>query len=166
MWARLKPLLGVLSLALNLAFISTWIMHAVPARFGCAGPCAGPEGQGPVSCPLHRKLGTTEEQWREIEPRLAEFQKSAKELCRSINKRRLEMIDHIAASEPDREAIRTKQEEILAGQRRMQELVIEHLLAEKEMLTPEQREALFDLFRQRTGCVGHGHLMRKTPDRQ
>jgi len=112
-----------------------------------------------VWCPLHRKLGTTETQWQEIEPRLAEFQKSAQELCRSINKRRLEMVGLIAASEPDRVAIRTKQEEILAGQRRMQDLTIEHLLAEKGVLTRDQQRALFDLIRTRAGCGGHGRMM-------
>jgi len=158
MWPKLKPLLVILSVALNLAFVAVWVTRAVPARFGCGGPCEGPESRGPVWCPLHRKLGTTEKQWSEIEPSLAEFQKSAQELCRTIKRRRLEMIDLIAASQVDREAICGKQEEILAGQRKMQELVIEHLLSEKNMLTPKQRKALFRMFRRRTGCAGDGPM--------
>lgn len=155
MWARLKPLLVILSLALNVAFVAMWGMRAVRAR---VGPRAGP-----MSCPLHRQLGITEQQWQEIEPRLAEFQKSARKLRRSIHGRRLEMIDLVAASEPDREAIRRKQEEIRAGQHKMQELVIEHLLAEKAVLTPEQGNALFRLFRQRTGCAGRGPMAGIVP---
>jgi hypothetical protein len=40
----------------------------------------------------------------------------------------------------------------------MQELVIEHLLAEKELLTDEQRTELFDLLRERVICAGPNRI--------
>jgi Spy/CpxP family protein refolding chaperone len=110
-------------------------------------------------CPLHRKLGATDQQWQQIEPKLAEFRKSAQGVCQDVARKRGEMIDLIASAQPDRQAIADKQEEILAGQRKMQQLVIEHLLAEKQVLTPEQQVKLFDLLRTRSGCAGHGPMM-------
>jgi Spy/CpxP family protein refolding chaperone len=47
----------------------------------------------------------------------------------------------------------------------MQELVINHILAEKELLTPEQRKELFDLLRQRSGCGGRGPMIGNTGQR-
>jgi len=156
MWKKIWPLLILLSVTLNVAFVVSWAIHALPGRLGCL---RGPrQGQG-VWCPLHRQLGTSEAQWREIEPRLAEFRKSAGAVCEEVNRARGEMIDLIAAPEPSPEAIRAKQEEILAGQRRMQELVIDHLLSQKKALTPDQQRQLFDMLRRRSGCAGHGPMM-------
>jgi HEAT repeat protein len=78
---------------------------------------------------------------------------------------RLELLDLLAAPEPDMKTIVVKQEEILAGQRRMQELVIKHILAEKELLTPEQLKELFNLLRQRSRCGGRGPMIGNTGQR-
>jgi len=159
MWKKVRPLLILLSVALNVAFVVIWAAHAVPTHLRA---WRGPAHEEGVWCPLHRRLGATEAQWREIEPRLAEFQNSARTVCDELNRARGEMIDLIAAPEPDREAIRAKQEEILAGQRRMQQLAIEHLLTEKQLLRPEQQEQLFQMIRSQSGCVGHGPMMGRT----
>jgi len=156
MWKRIRPLLILLSVALNVAFVVFWAAHALPTHLrGLHGPRQGDV----VWCPLHRRLGATEAQWREIEPRLVEFQNSAQALSGALIRARGEMIDLIAAPNPDPEAIRAKQEDILAGQRRMQELVINHLLSEKKFLTQEQQQQLFRMLRQQSGCAGHGPMM-------
>jgi len=156
MWKKVRPLLILLSVALNVAFVVIWAAHAVPMHLrGWRGP-AHEEG---VWCPLHRELGTTEAQWREIEPRLVKFQQSARLVCDEVNRLRGEMIDLVAAPDPDTDAIRAKQEEILAGQRRMQQLVIEHLLNEKKLLNEDQQRRLFEMLRRRSGCAGHGPMM-------
>jgi Spy/CpxP family protein refolding chaperone len=64
------------------------------------------------------------------------------------------VIDLIAADEPDVQAIRAKQDEILATKRKIQDLVAGHLLAEREVLTPGQQEQLFSMLRNRTRCTG------------
>ena len=156
MWKKTRPLLILLSVALNVAFATLWVVHALPSHF-CGKRRT--TGGGAVWCPLHRKLGTTDAQWREIEPRLVEFKKSARAVCGAVHRVRGEMLDLIAAPEADRETIRAKQEEIFAGQRRMQELVINHLLSEKKALTPEQQKQLFEMLRRRSGCAGHGPMM-------
>ena len=159
MWQKAKPLLILLSVALNVAFVAVWLARSLPSRTGC--PWGGSRGRGGagVWCPLHRQLGTSEKQWQEIEPRLKKFQERSQELCRHINQLRGELIDLVAAPEPDRAAIEAKQKEILAGQEKMQALVIEHLLAERQFLTPEQQKQLFEMIRQRAGCAGHGPMM-------
>ena len=78
MWKKIRPLLILLSVALNVAFVTFWAVRALPSHF-CGK--RGTTGGGAVWCPLHRKLGTTDAQWREIEPRLAEFKKSARTVC-------------------------------------------------------------------------------------
>ncbi len=150
MWKKMKTVIVILifSVALNTAFGAMWAIHRLPAHLGCAGHEADSNAESCVSCPLHSKLGMSEKQWQEIEPRLAEFQTSCQAICREIDRLRKELIDLIAAPQTDSEAIGAKQDEILAGQRRMQELLISHLLAEKEMLTPQQQKTLFEMIRQ------------------
>jgi len=155
MWKKIAPLLIVLSVALNIAFIGVWAVHAVRAHWSDEGT----DDDGDVWCPLHRRLSVTDEQWRQIEPRLAAFRRDSQSRRREIGRLRGEMIDLIAADEPDRQTIAAKQEEIRAGQRQMQQLVIEHLLAEKEVLTSEQEKELFDMLRRRSACPGPGRMM-------
>jgi Spy/CpxP family protein refolding chaperone len=90
---------------------------------------------------------------------LLKFQKSVRSVCGKVNRARNELIDLLSAPEPDIVAIHRKQEEIIAGQRSMQELVIEFLLSEKKVLTPEQQRNLFDMLRHRATCAGHGQIM-------
>ena len=151
---RAKVFFIVLSVAFNVAFVAMWFAYAGSSRLGSEVSQAGPDIVAEVWCPLHRELGTSEDQWREIEPLLKEFQASVSEQCRHVNKLRSGVIDLVATEEPDLEAIRAEQEEILATKRNIQRLVIEHLLAEKEVLTPEQQNRLFEMLRNRTGCSG------------
>lgn len=127
-----------------------------PGRGHGRGQGRGRGRHGGIWCPLHRRLDTTPEQWRQLEPELMEFQETSQAICEEVNRKRREMIDLIAAPKPDRRAIAAKQEEILAAQRKMQNLVIDHFLATKQILNTAQQEELFDLLRQRGGCRGRG----------
>ena len=155
MWKKIGPLLIVLSVALNVAFIGVWAVRAVGRRRSVEPV----DGGGKVWCPLHRRLNVTDEQRRQIEPRLAAFRRDSQSRGHEIGRLRGEMIDLIAADEPDRQAIASKQEEMRDEQRQMQQLVIEHLLAEKEVLTAEQEKELFDMLRRRSACAGPGRMM-------
>ena len=162
MWKKIAPLLVILSVALNLAFIGVWGAHVI-REHGHHGTWFTDRHSDGIWCPLHRKLGADQEQWKQIEPKLAEFRKSAQTVCEQVDQKRREMIDLVASPNPDPQAIAAKQEEILAGQRKMQELVIGQLLAEKQVLTPQQQKELFDLLRQGEGCAGHGPMMMGLP---
>jgi len=155
MWNTIKRPLIVASVALNVAFVTVWIVHAVTRRAHPqeSNETTGQEGiQERIWCPLHRELAVTEEQWVQIEPRLRKFQAAVGELTQQVRSLRSEVIDLIAADIPDPKAIRAKQDEILATKRKVQSLVAAHLLAEKEILTPGQQTQLFEMLRQRISC--------------
>lgn len=159
MLKKIAPWLIVVSVGLNLAFVGIWAGRVIGCRRAQDHSCGHADKQGGIACPLHRKLGTSPEQWKQIEPRLAAFQKDTRNACLEIGRKRTELIDLLAAPQIDRQAITAKQEEILAGQRKVQQLVIDHLLAEKDLLTPQQQKQLFDLLRERGGCPAHGPMM-------
>jgi len=158
MWRKARPIVLAVSIALNVALLSTWAAHAIPAHL-LRGPAAEKAPEPEIWCPLHRDLGVTIEQWRQIEPRLVEFHEKAQENCQRLQGLRDELLKLLAAPEPDMESIHRKQEEILEGHGQMQELVLGRLLDEKKVLTPEQQARLFSMIRQRMGCPGPGRMM-------
>jgi Spy/CpxP family protein refolding chaperone len=162
MWQNIRPYLISLSIALNLSFLAMWIAYAAPVD--SAGEVAGEEGsprtaESSVWCPLHRELQVTEQQWREIEPRLRQFQASVGELSAHVDRMRSEVIDLLAAESPDLAAVRAKQDEILAAKRAMQDMVAAHLIAERQVLTAAQQQQLFQRLRDRTRCSAEGPPM-------
>lgn len=144
MWKKTGPLFMVLSVAMNLAFVVTWTVQVGLAR----GPVQQTH-EGLVWSPLHRQLEVTDEQWRDIEPLIVGFHREFKVVCEEISGLRTELIDLLAADTLDRERIADKQEQVLTGKRRMQQLFAEHLLAEKELLTARQQQVLFEKLRGR-----------------
>ena len=175
MWNKLKWFLIVASFALNLAVASVWIAHTLPVSFAHeeAGP---PTTTSQIWCPLHQQLDVSAEQWTRIEPQLQQFRESAQAVSKHIGRLRSEVLDLIAMPTPDRDAIAAKQEQIRASQRKMQGMVVDHLLAEKEILTAEQGEQLLTLLREhssgdRGGHAGlsgspqrgFGHVLREEP---
>jgi len=151
-------LLIVLSVALNIGFAGVWAAQTVAGHWSVREGQRQKSDDGAIWCPLYRRLNVTEEQWRQLEPRLTEFQHASRSIYEEMQRRRAELIDLVAAIRMDREAIAVKQEEIRAGQRRMQELVVGQLLAEKEVLTVEQQEKLFDMIRRHSGCMGPARM--------
>lgn len=157
MWRKMQPIVLILSLALNAGFASAWIAGVVRQET-TAGCRAQRHVDGEIWCPLHRRLGVSEAQWRTIEPRMLAFHDSSRVVCRRMQTLRGEVMDLLAANKPDRAAITAHHEEITAQQQTMQQLVLRHLLREKEDLTPEQWQQLLELMRDRKGCGGYGPL--------
>jgi len=147
-----KTLLILLSVTLNVAFVVGWSVRVVRA-FSDATPAAG-------AASLHQQLDLTPEQWRQIEPLLVEFQKTSSAIMREVEQRRSELLDLLVAPQPDRARIQEKQREIQGGQRQCQDLVVAHILAETEILTPMQRQKYFDLLRQYPMGPAHGGMGR------
>ena len=159
MWKHLKVLLVILSVALNVAFMGVWVSHMAAARmYSDQGRCVPGDSES-VWCPLHRELNVTNEQWSQIEPQLRAFRAEADEICSQIQSARAEIIDLLAAPDTDMEVVKAKQENIFAGQRKMQSLVIRQLTAEKEILSHPQQKQLFEMLRNRSGCDRHGPLL-------
>lgn len=157
MWRRIHPIVLILSLAMNAGFASTWIAGLVRQRTA-AGCRLEQQNTEKIWCPLHRRLGVSEAQWSDIEPRMLAFHDSTRVLCRRMQALRGEVMDLLAADKPDRAAIEARQREIASRQQHMQRLVIQHLLREKDSLTPGQWRKLLELMRLGKGCGGHGPL--------
>jgi Spy/CpxP family protein refolding chaperone len=159
MLKQVRPLLVILSVALNLAFVGVWLAFAAVSRMGLHEAVCEPGASETVWCPLHRGLNVTPDQWEKIEPRLREFRTAADAICRQIGQLRAEIIDLLAGPEPDLAAVHARQEQILADQRTMQGLVIAQLMHEKSVLTAQQQQRLFEMLRSRTGCDRGGPLL-------
>ncbi|MHB8954529.1 MAG: Spy/CpxP family protein refolding chaperone [Pirellulaceae bacterium] len=151
MLRQTKPLLIILSVALNIAFVGVWLAYAAAPRMQWQGTSCEPGNRETVWCPLHRELNCTPAQWEKIEPRLRDFRVAADAIGQEIGLRRLRIIDLLTSQQPDLSAVKNTQDEILAGQRKMQTLVVEQLTFEKSILTLSQQEQLFDMLRSRSG---------------
>ena len=160
MRGRLLGVLIALSLALNLAFAVTWGTYRFAAIASSRQPDENASGrQAGIWCPLHRELGLSPQQWEQIEPVLRALQEQGQALHRELSQERDQMIGLLAAAEVDWNAVRRRQETILEGHRRMQDMVLEQLVAEKEVLDDEQGAKLFGLLRQRAACAAGGPPM-------
>jgi len=159
MWKQIKPALVLLSIALNVAFAGVWLTYAAGSRTQSPEQRCEPGDSSTVWCPLHRQLNVSVDQWKEIEPHLRSFRASADGICRQIGELRRGIIDQLAAENPDLDAIKAKQAEILEGQRKMQGLVIGQLMTEKEVLTAEQQQRLFEMLRGGTACDRGGPML-------
>ncbi len=149
---RILIFIFAVSIALNTAFVIAWA--GVRLSDGLTqepSQSSQQDDNEKIWCPLHRSLKVTDEQWKQIEPNLLEFQNVSDGVCLEINNKRAEMIELLSKADPDTQAIMDKQKEILAGQDKMQKLVIEHLLFEKSVLTSQQQEEFFRLFRHQRG---------------
>lgn len=155
MKSQTKTLLVLLSVTLNVAFGIGWSVRALR---GSAGPEMSPADARTAS--LEKQLGLSAEQGRQIESTREAFRQSARSIAGEMNRHRQELLELLAAPEPDRESLRAKQHDIQSGQRQMQELVLEHILAEKQALLPAQQQKYFALLRRqsegpRRGGIGH-----------
>ena len=104
-------------------------------------------------CPLFRQAGVTAEQWNQLAALIAEYSRASDALRLEVERRRTEIYDLLAAPEVDPSAIAAKQQEILEGRRRLQNLCIQEFLAEKRLLTPDQQKACLDLLRYRSAEI-------------
>ncbi|MBI4776130.1 MAG: periplasmic heavy metal sensor [Deltaproteobacteria bacterium] len=169
MFSKIRGAILALSIGLNLAFVGTWSIQAFP---GWMTPLIGVREriEGTVAqSSLHRELGVTPEQWEHIEPLILQFRKTAENHGKEIRRLRRELLDLLAAAPVDEKAIRTKQDEILAGQGRMQNLVVDHLLKEKEILSPNQSIKLIQALCEQCRYDGDmltGSGLGRAPDKQ
>ncbi len=162
--SKAKFLLVLLSVTLNVAFVSGWGWRAMRTSPGpvVTQPAAG----AAAGLSLHQQLGLTPEQWRQIEPRLAQFRMETARSFEQIDRQRDELLELVAAPQPDHEQLRRKQQEIQASQRQCQEQLIEHILAEKQALSPNQQRKYFELLRQQSGARLPERILNRTQTTQ
>ncbi len=133
---QVKSLVLWVSIALNLAFVGAYGYHRLAGM--------DPSGGGTASEPrLDDQLGLNPDQQERFARGHAAFLDLLAEVGAEIKQRHLELIDRIAQEPTDREAIHRAQEQIRAQQRHLQAEVVDNLLEEAAVLTPEQRRLYF-----------------------
>lgn len=153
MWRKVRPIVLAVSVALNVALLSTWAVRAIPAHLA-RRPSAGQPQQPEIWCPMHRELGLTTEQWKKIEPQMLRFHRQIREQRGKLKGLREEMFELLRADRADREKMKAQQEKILQALRGMQDIVLDHLLAEKRLLTDAQQSRLFEMVKRRMQSPG------------
>ena len=147
---NLKTLAIIFSVVLNIVFIGSYFYHKSDQY-----PLTG--HQGKHNRFFIEELNLSREQLDRFEPIRERFHAFLSQQGHAIKDKQLELIDLLAAvrprsyakENPAREAVDVKQKEIQTLQRQMQAKVIEHLLEESGMFTPQQRKRFFGLIRGR-----------------
>ena len=132
-----KPLI-FFSVGLNVAFLVIWLIRIVPTIPFEERHAENSADSASIPSALHREIGVTPEQWKQLEPYVKQFGENARKQRSTIETLRNQLMKLLAKPDADESAIRAKQEEILSEQHRMQKLVIELLLYEKDILDNEQ----------------------------
>lgn len=98
---------------------------------------------------LAEKLGLTTEQQSSMKEADAVFRKEAGVKRAELMKKRERLLSLIKAEETDKAAVDSALAEITALQGEIEAAVVEHMLAEKSTLTPQQREKYLKLLEKR-----------------
>jgi len=139
---NLRTLAIIFSVVLNLVFVGSYVYY----RSGLLPPAGR---QADHALPLYEHLDLSREQLARFGPLRNSFHAFVDEQGRKIKAKQLELAGLLAQENPDRPTIDSTQEEIQALQRQMQVMVIDHLLEESTILTPEQRQKFFELIKGR-----------------
>lgn len=140
----MKPTLLRVALLASL-FINVGVVVAVGMN-AFRAPAAGHDG-----APLHEYLGLDADQtrrWHEIErPFVQQFDAASAE----VERHRVALIGAIFAEDVDRAKLEAERDAIARVQAEQQRLLLDQLLAEREILTPAQRVRLAQLLLDQPG---------------
>jgi Spy/CpxP family protein refolding chaperone len=128
------PTLGIIfSVALNLAFLGSYAYRTF----------AQPPGYAYEEVQLAPDQRSRMTAGRDV------FLEAVDAVGRNIIDLQVQLIDAIAADPVDRRAIDAKVGQIHAQQQAMQRTVVEHLIADKSILTSDQRTEFFEVLKRR-----------------
>jgi Spy/CpxP family protein refolding chaperone len=152
MFNKALHLLLIFSLAFNIAFVGIWLYSrrlpdAVPP--GAAGAPAGPPGGPPWDA-----LALRPEQRKAVAERWGVVSREAADLSAQLDRERERLLQLMGEENPDWQAVRECEQRIDAGQRRLRQMTMTQMREMRELLTPEQRRAWFELMRSRAERAG------------
>jgi len=104
-------------------------------------------------------IALTEKQRQEVEEIRREFLPRVAEIRQALRQNRLELNELLFAEPPDMQAIEGKSRDISNLQTQLEKEVIDHILQEKELLSPEQKRQFYDVIRgefEKGGLGVHG----------
>lgn len=92
-------------------------------------------------------IALTNEQKRQVEDIRREFLPKVEGIRQSLSRNRLQLNDLLFAESPDLRTIADKSNEISTLQAKLEREVIDHILQEKELLSPEQKREFYQVIR-------------------
>jgi Spy/CpxP family protein refolding chaperone len=140
MRGQVLRLLFVLSVAINVGVVAViaWNRYEAPAT-------------GPVETePLREQLRLTDEQVREFDRLYVDLEAKVTAARERMHERRRGLFEILGAPSPDPAALDAVLAEIAAAQAGIQRAVAEYLLAQAQLLSPEQRARFVDVLIDRT----------------
>ncbi len=104
-------------------------------------------------------IALTKEQKRQVEDIRRDFLPKVAGIRQSLRDNRLKLNDVLFAESPDMKSIAEKSNEISTLQAKLEREVIDHILQEKELLSPEQKKEFYQVIRnefEKGGLGVHG----------
>jgi periplasmic protein CpxP/Spy len=104
-------------------------------------------------------IALTNEQKRQVEDIRRDFLPKVEEIRQSLRQKRLQLNDLLFIETPDMKTIAEKSNEISALQAKLEREVIDHILQEKNLLSPEQKREFYQVIRnefEKGGLGVHG----------
>ncbi|MHC4128671.1 MAG: Spy/CpxP family protein refolding chaperone [Planctomycetota bacterium] len=144
----------IISIAFNLGFGATYGAKT----YGPAGTGGGRAGLGGGTMSLtglHENLNLTPQQQAELQRINEALLLEIDTLRGELGDARVALSQLLGEAQLDPEAVRVQLDAISATQRDAQQLVVDHLLQEKQVLNAEQLEAFNEVIRTRV-CPGYG----------
>jgi Spy/CpxP family protein refolding chaperone len=92
-------------------------------------------------------IALTNEQKRQVEDIRRDFLPKVEGIRQSLRQKRLQLNDLLFSEAPDMKTIAEKSNEISALQAKLEREVIDHILQEKELLSPEQKREFYQVIR-------------------
>jgi Spy/CpxP family protein refolding chaperone len=134
----------IVSLAFNAGFGTTFGVRTY--RQHC---CEGGANQGASIPATHERLNLTAEQEAQMHAAKEKLLQQVGALRQELTAERETLVGLLTFPEPDRATIASQLGKIASLQQQLQQRVVEHLLEEKALLTPEQRGTFDDIIRHR-----------------
>ena len=115
---------------------------------------------------FREKVGITAEQVGAIRKQVSDYRKARIRERADVEVKRVELKDLLEADKPDRAAVDAKLQEISTARLALEKSAIHFRLAMKDAISPEQREKIRQLMRERRreggagrpGCCGQGQM--------
>lgn len=124
----------------NLSAFGFWLYR----KYATEQPSREPGYPGRMrNMPLWKQLNLSAEQLTRFRQAQRIFRFKADSVGRKLQIARLELLDELLQAQPDRQRIDSLLESISSHQRYLERYLVEHLLAQKTYLTPEQQSTLF-----------------------
>lgn len=167
---RMQTPLLIFSLSLNFAFAGVWGYHYfyVTPRLRkldeLEARLTEQQQRQMRTAPPAARLKLTAEERRKMAEAGRSFREQLMPVRAEIRRQRERLYRLMAAPEPDREAILQCQAAISEGQRRMQQMTVEHLLDVKGRLGPEQQKRFWRMMKRGRGL--HARQLGRTPRRE